>query len=207
MSERSQSRRLGGDEGAVLVEFALVAPLLALLTLGIFEFGTAWRESNRIAGAIRSAVRQDSNLGENRSADYFALQALTAEMAGSKNITVNRVVIYKSTTANGAPPAACLTTATSPTGAGVTNQCNIYTWAQASGAQSNFTASCTNGTGASWDRFWCPTDRESGQAAVGGPDYVGVYISVSYKTVTKVLPSTSLTITDKAIGRLEPAVT
>ncbi|MGE5190335.1 MAG: TadE/TadG family type IV pilus assembly protein [Gemmatimonadota bacterium] len=50
-------RRLGGTGGQSLVEFALVAPILLLLVIGIAEFGRAWMAHNVVTGAAREAVR------------------------------------------------------------------------------------------------------------------------------------------------------
>lgn len=43
--------------GQGLVEFALVAPLLVLLLIGIAELGRAWMTRNILTGAAREAVR------------------------------------------------------------------------------------------------------------------------------------------------------
>ncbi len=74
---RNLSRRGHGDEGAVMVEFALMAPLLVLLSLGIAEFGFVWRDSVTIVTASRSAARAASNTtggaGNKAQADWIAL--------------------------------------------------------------------------------------------------------------------------------------
>ncbi len=45
------------DRGAAAVEFALVAPLLLLLTLGIVAFGHAFQTQTLLDNAARAAVR------------------------------------------------------------------------------------------------------------------------------------------------------
>ena len=55
------------EKGQSLVEFALVAPLLLLLVIGIAEFGRAWMTNNILTGAAREAVRiyaVKDNIGE-----------------------------------------------------------------------------------------------------------------------------------------------
>ena len=45
------------EEGAVLVEFAIIAPLLFVLLLGIIEFGIVFFSYNTIANAAREGAR------------------------------------------------------------------------------------------------------------------------------------------------------
>lgn len=198
--------RFSGDRGAVIPEFALVAPVLILFMLGVLEFGWAWRQTTDIESAVRGAVRQAANLGDARSADYFALQSYWAGMAKTKNITVERVVIYKTLSSNGDPiNSSCFTQSTSGSGSGISNSCNIYGRLQLQTMlPSNFNnltgSSCS---GSAWDRFWCPTARNADQG--DPPDYLGVFTRVTYDTVTNIYGS-SLTIEDRAVMRIEPKV-
>lgn len=50
-------RKVLHDRGAVAVEFALVLPVLLLLTLGIFAFGHAFHIQSVLDNAARDAVR------------------------------------------------------------------------------------------------------------------------------------------------------
>lgn len=202
--------RLSGDDGSVLAELALLTPFLILLVLGILEFGTAYRERSNLSGALQSAARIEASTGSGRSADYLALQTLYAQLSQSNHLTVNKVVIYKTTDPNGAPLAAtCLTSASGS----AANDCSVYTWTQVTqaGQDTSGTVLATNfGTtngdcsGAAWDVNWCPLDRNVQQA--DPPDYVGVYASVTYKSLTGLLPTT-VTMTDQAIYRIDPKVT
>lgn len=49
--------RLRDDRGQAIVEFALVAPLLLLLIMGIVEFGRAWNAHQVITDAAREGAR------------------------------------------------------------------------------------------------------------------------------------------------------
>jgi TadE-like protein len=51
------NRRGGAERGAVLVEFAIVLPLLALLFLTIIDLGLAIRESQVLQNAAREGAR------------------------------------------------------------------------------------------------------------------------------------------------------
>jgi Flp pilus assembly protein TadG len=223
---RSSARRAGhggrgrDQRGSVLAETAIISPLLVLLLLGIFEFGMAWRESLNNSSAARAAARTSTNLGNQRSADWGALTSFNATMARKKNITVNRVVIYATTAPDGSPSnAACLTTipaAGTPSGGfGITGACNIYNAAQLAALGSNYLTNFnyvslvgspaveTGCTAASWDHWWCPTNRKANQG--DPPDYVGVYVNFTYKSWTGLLPTT-ITMTERVVMRIEPKV-
>jgi Flp pilus assembly protein TadG len=51
------------QKGAVVVEFAIVAPLLVLLVIGICEFGLLWYNSQVIINASREGARAGIVLG------------------------------------------------------------------------------------------------------------------------------------------------
>ncbi|HEU4354801.1 MAG TPA: TadE/TadG family type IV pilus assembly protein [Actinomycetota bacterium] len=46
-----------GQDGAVAVEFALIFPILALLVVGIIQFGIMWSEYQVMQGAAREGAR------------------------------------------------------------------------------------------------------------------------------------------------------
>lgn len=50
-------KRLRDQRGASVVEFALVAPLLVLLSLGTVEFGRAFQVEGTLSAAAREGVR------------------------------------------------------------------------------------------------------------------------------------------------------
>jgi Flp pilus assembly protein TadG len=211
MGRATSSGTRWGDDGALVAEFGLVLPFLALIVLGIFEFGMGWRESANLASALRGTARQVTNLGDARSADYFALQSYQATMAQARRVETNRVVIYLATGSSGQPSdGSCLTTAppvTGTAGYGVTNHCNIYTRAQITnlGASylTNFGTTDTSCALTAWDRFWCPLNRNADQG--DPPDWVGVYANVTYDSYTGLIPNT-ITITDRVVMRNEPRV-
>ena len=210
-------RRCAGDNGVALVEVALVAPLLMWCFLGILEFGLVFRNSENTNSATRLTARSDTNLANYRSADWSALLALKAAVAKLTNAQVNYVIVYKGTQGNSSSPvpAACKTMADATSVSGVAgygssaDRCNIFTRAQLAAltqnATTHFAASCAGATGGEWDRFWCPTDRKNGQLdnSGAGPDYLGIYLSVTYTSTTKIVPAT-ITLTDTAVMRLEP---
>jgi len=68
-------RLTGRERGAVMVEMALVLPLLLLPIVGSFEFGLLFHERLNIAS---SAARTGATMGDRDEADYAILQALEA---------------------------------------------------------------------------------------------------------------------------------
>ena len=47
----------GSDRGAVMVEFALILPILLMLVVGIIEFGRAYNTQIALQGAAREGAR------------------------------------------------------------------------------------------------------------------------------------------------------
>lgn len=56
-SSKRKGRRCGGDEGAALVEFAIILPILFLLIFGIIEFGWAFFQSLDVRHGAREGAR------------------------------------------------------------------------------------------------------------------------------------------------------
>jgi hypothetical protein len=198
-----------GDDGSLIAELALISPLLVVMLLGVFEFGMGWREATNNSGATRAAARSVTNVGSQRSADWSALTTFTTNVARSKNIKVNRVVIYKTAAADGDPTdPTCLTTVPPSGGTGKSGACNIYSEAQLNSLDSNylthFGTSDTACATSAWDHYWCPLSRKSNQG--DPPDYVGVYANFTYTSWTGLLPTT-ITMTERVVMRIEPKVT
>jgi Flp pilus assembly protein TadG len=91
------------DRGAAAVEFALVAPFLLLMVLGIAEFGRAFHIQATLSQAAREGVR------------VMALQnnpagAVAATQAAAPTLTLTNVAVSPSTcVASGLTPAATAT--------------------------------------------------------------------------------------------------
>jgi Flp pilus assembly protein TadG len=195
---RARAARARGERGAALTEFALMLPILIMLAIGILEFGLGWRDSMTVSNTLRAGARVGSNAGNDRLADFNTIEAVESAIKAIPNTQILRLIIYKSTTANGSVPANCLSV-TAP--GGVNGSCNVYSAAQISSlTAADFTG--TTCSGSAPDRYWCPTDRISQQAS--GADYLGVYLEVDHDYVTKLFPGGGITITDNAVMRLEP---
>jgi Flp pilus assembly protein TadG len=201
-------RRRRSERGTNFVEMALVVPLLLTLMLGIFQVGMMFRSDIAIANATRTAARTGSTAGKAPTADFQILSSLSAALGSVKNATVNYVVIYKVTGSTNAVPAACTSAAAIAAHGNAANFCNTYSAADLSAilanpvsAQTSYGGSCA---GAGKDTKWCPTTRVVDQGATNGPDYLGVAISLTVPTFTR-LVGTTKTFNDRFTMRLDPS--
>jgi Flp pilus assembly protein TadG len=211
MSRRSHRRarplRLRGDDGAALLELALILPFITMLVLGVFEFGTAWRDRTILTTALRGGDRVESQGPAQgiTATDYYALQTFYATANQMVNVTLTKVIVFKGhsmpsgcTTINvtGAAPAA---------GFGVAGSCVVYNQAQInaaiSGNFSNFGCPASGVNSPGWDSSWCISTRNDSTS----PDWVGMYAEYKYTPVTSLIGGTQ-TFTETAVYRIEPSV-
>lgn len=192
---RRGSRR---EEGASLVEFALVAPLLLIILFGIIEFGLAFRDKLTIGNSTQSAARVGSAVGQDPDADLFVLQSLEQSLSTLPNSgvgVVNRVQIFKAT-ANGGIDS---------------GQVNTYFYVfDPVGCDWVPCPDNTNLGYASWT--WAPDDRN---VEVGNLDIMGVRVHYAHNWLTGSLlplpdaacnngsPPTNC-FADTALMRMEP---
>jgi hypothetical protein len=192
------ARRATGDRGSVLAEFALLLPFLALMAFGVLEFGLAWQDKMTVQTAGRAAVRVGSSAGTNADADKSLLLGLGSAISDVGLDNVDWVMVYKSSTADGAAPATC----TTPTPHSVSGSCNAYTGAQLKHVVAGSAPGSWFGCGVgSLDLSWCPASRQTTQAV--GTDYLGVWVRARHPMRTGFFGS-EVTLRDQAVMRLEP---
>ncbi len=193
---RLRARRMAGDRGAAMIELGLVVMLLITLSLGIVEFGWAWRSSMSTVTATRSGSRTAASLGKDPQADYFALTSLKASLESSRLINgLQRVVVFRADSLDGTVPTACKSG--TPTAG---DRCNVYTGDQVRGinlSQFDATTGCMTAAPA---KFYCPNTRNTQQATA---DYLGVFVELRHGYVTKFFGA-GLTINRTSVMRLEP---
>jgi Flp pilus assembly protein TadG len=213
--------RLAGDDGAVFAEFVLVLPMLITVLMGVFEFGMAWRVRNDLQSALRVGLRIDANAGNNSLADWNTVLALQANLTRIANLKIDYLIVFKGSVTPGSTttvPANCLSTAeglnvtaTNPSPAGVAGVCNIYTrqmiatTVSSPAGSPNYNCTANDNPATAWDGKWCPRGRQTGMDAnsTNGPDVIGLYAKYRYSTYSR-LVGASITMTDSAVGRLEP---
>ena len=226
------------ERGAVLVEAALVFPVLFLVIFGIVEYALQFKDSLTLANAARAGVR--SATIQPRQSTYLsaAEQAVVNGLgAVNKGDLVNaQIWIYKANPANGYPVASGDTDLGGFPSTGCTEYCAMFTttdgttWTCTAGCKTttDFTPTGWVATGAHDAQYACTTDPGSaaynpepdgtrtGDAttdsahggtndSLAGPDAIGVYIKITHHNITNMFGA-SVTLTDHAVGRLEPAV-
>lgn len=204
---RSRARaRARGDRGVAMIEMAIVAPFLALIVAGIMEFGTMWRDDLTLSSSTRAAARVVSNLGDNAAADYEALLTLRSAIDSIDGLTVEGILIYDASAADGAPHSSCFDGSGDPQASA--GYCNFFTAAQLTALPASCNPSCTefpdNGNCAGgWSVHFCPSDdRETSQAS--GTTNVGVWIRAQRDYYTGIFPGDGVTMTDRTVMKVEP---
>lgn len=86
--------RLNSEDGQTLVEFALILPILLVLVIGIFDFGSAFNSKNDLNFLANTAARYAEvnscaacTPGPNGIANYVKSTADTSQLGGSLAIT------------------------------------------------------------------------------------------------------------------------
>jgi len=218
----SGRHRCGDDRGAVVVEAALVFPLILLLLLGIMDFGMLYKQEQTLIVSAQLTSRSVANLANSPTADYNAVLGARASLTSLRSSTYDYVIVYRTPqstagTAPDRPTVGCLAAANaaSPTTVGGrigVSGCNVYTRgmieatsAVSPGAQFAVTGAAPGTCPvSSWHSNWCPTSRVNTQLGNGGlgPDHVGVFIQARYTPLTGI--TSAQTFSDYAVYRLEP---
>ena len=191
-------RRRRTERGAVIVELAMVVPILFTLVLGMYEIGMAWSASQTVVQASRGGARTVSQLGTFGAADQ---QAVLATLATFENdvADIQRIVIFDASGGSDLP-AGC-DVAGVPTG-----NCNIYRAVDFAAANdpthfdSNGDSAGCGASGAS--RYWCPDgDRSDSQVSASE---VGVFVEFEAERASGFFGSSPFTITRTTVMRVEP---
>ncbi len=194
------TRRARSQRGAVLIEAAMCVQLLALLAFCIVDVGFAYRDKLTGTSAVRGTVRTLSNAANVMTADYQAILVLRGSLGSIDASRVDRVVFYQATATGDPVNANCLTAGAVIT-RGYVNQCNVYSASDIFSATAANFADCVSG----WHSKFCPTSRVRPGGGATATD-IGVWLSFKYTSRTKLFPFVQLTITDRAVMRLEPEV-
>jgi TadE-like protein len=180
----------------VLIESAIITPVLMLFIFGIFEFGFAFRDYLAVSNVVRDAAREASVSGNAADADYRVLRAVERAGAALPEGSIERLIIFEATGPDSTPHPDCI--AGNSRGATGTQRCNVYDGADFSLPEASF--GCDAGSPKDPDWWYCPTSRD---VVVGDLDYVGIWVQVSHTYITGLFGD-SVTFTDQIILKLEP---
>lgn len=187
------------ERGAGLVEFALVALLLFVLSGGAYDYGQAWRSGLAINEAARTGARVGSAMGSDRAADFYALSGLKAALQASGRLDdVERIVVFRADAANGRVPDACKTQNSGANCQIIQGAAFRTSWESTTpAANATTTAGCLN---VASSKAWCPTARKDDQVVA---EYYGIWIRYRHHFLFPVVGS-STTIERVAVMRIEP---
>jgi Flp pilus assembly protein TadG len=175
------------ERGTVLVEAAVVLPLLIVLVLGIVEYSVAFNKSATVANASRAGARTASALPKDSVYSTKAADAVAAALTSLGSSAPEEVWIYK------VDPA----TADSPIGSfGSCTDCVGYTWNPSTGT---FNTSAPLGANA-----WTANEQNACVDSTH-PDRIGVYVKATHKYLSGVFGS-QRTLEARTVMRLEPYV-
>jgi hypothetical protein len=188
------------ERGAVIVEAAIIVPLLVMLTFGCIEFGLAFRDSASIAASTRSGARIASAdpgvdctpaLCGTPNSDGFWDAARNGVNDALKDLTHSvplELIVFKADPTTGKP------------WGGVTydncSYCYVYSHWSASSKSFSYVAD----TGHS---AWTGAQQKTDVCA-GTVDAIGIYVKAKHSFLTGLF-GTSTTYDHVTVMRLEPA--
>lgn len=175
--------RPGDERGAVVVEAAIILPVLLLFVLGIIEWGLVFKDLQTVYSATRIGARTAS--AEPRQSTYPSdvASAVSSGLNAIPQGAWRELWVYKAQP-SGMPIGDSGSFATCDT-------CVRFTW---------------DNTGKTWTQVqntWPATGTGSQNACAGSPDSLGVYIKVQHDMFTAMF-GTSKTLADHTVIRLEP---
>jgi Flp pilus assembly protein TadG len=181
---RARSQR--GERGAVVLEFAIILPLLITITFGIVEFSDAFHDSAITSDAARAGGRVGSALATNPAYTTSIVDAVNAALSTLPADSPQELWIYKANV-NGYPGAG---TSFSSCAA----NCIRYLW---NTNTKSFDAGAPLGGG------WPASTH---QVCTQPFDELGVYVKINHKFVTGLFGA-NVTLTDHSVFRFEPVPT
>lgn len=208
MSARRLRQRARGRRGAVIVEAALVFPVLLLLTFAILEWGMTMKNQNSASAAAVDGARAFSIRPRLPDAETFARSVVERDVASISSATPVALYIYRAYPGPGSgvgepcADADCTAAGTVDTvcgvaGAGVTppdQWCFVYDWDPATDS-----FAFVRGGWPHLDRYACPPSSADGR----GPDSVGVQVDIRHEFITGFFGA-GIDMSQRGMLRLEP---
>jgi Flp pilus assembly protein TadG len=225
---RSSSRARRSQRGAVVVEAAIVFPLILIVVFGMLEAGLYFKDALSLSDVVRDAARAGAAHGNSPDADYWILQTLIEEGSALPQSQIQEVIVYNAAStptppnpaAQAAQATACYaagTGTTTATSSGLStntygiNSCNVYwpsdfnipdsTWQGITPA--NYTTQVPDAS--SWPAIYRDDTREQIRGdGTTGPDLLGVWVKITHTWVTGIISTSPSVITDNVVLTIEP---
>lgn len=178
--------RADDDRGATIVEFAIVVPVLILITFAIFEFGLAFYEYLTVERATNEGARTAAFMGTDPTADCVAVGAAAVTLTADMVDRIDRIEVYRA----------------DADGNQLGGQTNTWT------VDTSDTGILCGGVHWNVAEAWAPTDRQTEAPLDGGDpqlDLLGVRVVVERQWVTSFGPfSGTYDINETSLIRVEP---
>lgn len=115
--------RTRSERGAVLVESAIIVPLIALLLFGIVEYGLAFKNASGYSASTRAGARAGTAAARNSTYQDVVRRSVEAAMGNVSDSSPKLLVVYKANPATGDPA-----TWSQPGDYTTCQDCWIYRW-------------------------------------------------------------------------------
>ncbi len=175
-SPKPHRARLKGDDGASLIEGALVAPFIFVMLFGLLEISMMLQTHLAIRYAIDDATREISLSSDIAAVDDVAMATLASRTDAMVSADIVAAAIYAPDAISDAPSASCQAGTGSAT-------CQSYD------------ASAVAAGDASCSGSFCPDTRDE-------DSLIGIWIKVEHRSVTGLFPDQ--TITAHHVQRVSP---
>ncbi len=185
--------RRSRERGAAMVEAALVMPILALLVFAAIDGSVFMKSYMSLGHATTNGARADVTKANHPLADYDMLQAVAKTKYGFDTNSIERIVVFKATSFDDAPPTQCMTN--NPHG--IPNLCNVYVPADFARASTDFGGDSTWDSDQSWPAWLREASRSN------NPDLVGVAIRGKVSTPIGVFGKRDFTVTRTRVMQIE----
>jgi Flp pilus assembly protein TadG len=144
VARRSRLLRHRDQRGAAMVEFALILPLVLILTFGAIDFGFAFSDAAGIKSATRSGARIGSALSKQGGQLQSIVNAVNASLGNSVRAQAVELVVYTAPPNSFNAPTSCAPNTVTASSASI-----CYDEVIAVSAVDRFTPGATNDT--TWD--------------------------------------------------------
>ena len=171
----------------MVVEAAIVIPLMVSLCAGVLQFGLRLQQGLLVSNAARQGARIAAQQGDNPQADQRIIEAVRGA-SGSLSGKILTIVVYRADAAGAMTPT-CRAMSEQSGFDGEDGSCNVYR------AENAFAIP---------DTPWIPVTRSTDLET--DRDDIGVWVQVAFDSPVGDLFDLGSTISDYAVFRIEPRV-